>query len=108
VNLGQVELLSPGDIQPEDVHAVVLGGEPAHHLHALLVGLPWQRAVFDSVASVGLFGAVVHHLLQVLFRRAVQRDRGMPPSWPDPHAASGASRAQAAAVAASLRLVGGG
>ena len=73
--VGAGELLRPGDVQAEQVHAAVLGGEPAHHLHPLVVGPARQHPVLDPVASLGLGVAAVDDLLEVLLRRVVQVDR---------------------------------
>lgn len=76
--VGAGELLGPGHVEAEHVHAVVLGREPAHHLHPLLVGLPRQNPVDDAVPPTRLGVAPVDHLLEVLLRRVVQVDRGHP------------------------------
>jgi hypothetical protein len=74
--VGAGELLGPGDVEAEHVHAAVLRGEPADELHPLVVRLPRQHPVGDLVAPLGLRVAVVDDLLQVLLRRVVQVDRG--------------------------------
>ena len=74
------ELGRPGDVHAEQVHARVLGGEPAHELVALAVGVAGQQVADDGVATGRLLVAGGDDLVEL--RRAgaaVQVDRRRPP-----------------------------
>ena len=60
---GRGELGLPGDVEAEDVHRGVVGGQSPRHLQPLLVGRVLQLVVDDGVAPVAGLAAVVGRAL---------------------------------------------